>query len=272
MNKLEELLGKKFPNVEITTIKNLTKKVATISKVRVGKEETRKYRDYDEISLNNIDELGYIYVPDTDKQLEPASNKSIQKQALNHCDLIMLLRGKIGKIGMIGEKYKRTIVGNTSMIRIQFTDKQKENHNPRYIMEYLSLPFVKEYIDTFIPSSGSANRRILNSEVIANLPIPVFVHNEFIILNNYLLSKIELVNKAKEIHADTQKLVDKFENLKHTNLIDAINGRYDNTIDNVSLRELDKVQSILKEVEDREFKNRESRKKLNVVQIHFDFD
>jgi len=289
MNKLEELLIKKFPDIEITTIANLTQKVATISKVRIGKKEDRTYTDYDEISLNNIDEFGYIYVPDTDKQLEPASSKSIKRQALNHEDLVMLLRGKIGKIGMIGDNYKRTIVGNTSMIRIQFNDEQKENFNPLYVMEYLKLPFVKEYIDTFIPSSGSPNRKILNSEVIANLPIPVLTHDKYKIFRGYILTKIKMINKAKEIQQTTQKLVESFLEIKNDSLIAAVNHNYDWITDNFTIKELDKIKASLNEISQKNYippmweedlcdcnnddssEEESDKKDSDVIQLKFDF-
>jgi len=287
MNKLEKILVKKFPNIEITTISHLTTKIATISKVRIGKDEDRTYSDYDEISLNNIDEFGYIYVPDTNKKLEPASYKSIKNQTLKHQDLVMLLRGKIGKIGMIGEKYKRTIVGNTSMIRIQFSDEQKDNFNPRYIMEYLQLPFVKEYINTFIPSSGSPNRKILNSEVIANLPIPVLTHNKYKKFDRYILTKIAMLNKVKEIEQTTQKLIKRFEEIKNDALVAAVNNDYELLVDQFTIKELEKIETTLNTItqknyvppmweedfhcDDTPVEDKPDTANANVVQMKFDF-
>jgi len=53
LNTFEEELQKLFPNIKVIKLKDITTKIATISKVRVG--ETRTFSEYDEISLNDLD-------------------------------------------------------------------------------------------------------------------------------------------------------------------------------------------------------------------------
>lgn len=171
MNKLEQVLHEKFPNKKIVKLKDFTSKIAIIPKVRYGNNRTDD--DYDEISLNYVDEYGVIYIPDNYKNLGPANATTLANQVLRESDLIIIHRGKIGKMGIVGNQYKRRIVGNNSMIRLQFKNDRRED-TPWFVMQYLQLPYVKEYINTYIPSSGSSKRKILNPEVLSNLPIPLF--------------------------------------------------------------------------------------------------
>ncbi len=171
MNKLQELLQEKFPDTQIVKLKDYTTKIAGISKVRYGDNCTD--RNYCEISLNNVDEYGVIYIPDDYKEPAPANSTALINQTLYENDLIILHRGKIGKMGIIGSNYSKRVVGNNSMIRLQFTHDRKKD-TPWFVMQYLQLPYVQEYIHTYIPSSGSASRKILNPEVLSNLPIPLF--------------------------------------------------------------------------------------------------
>jgi len=171
MNKLEEILQEKFPGTQIVKLKDYTTKIAGISKVRYGDNCTQI--NYCEISLNYVDEYGVIYIPDDYKEPSPANHTALINQTLNESDLIILHRGKIGKMGIIGRNYDKRLVGNNSMIRIQFHNNYKKD-TPWFVMQYLKLSYVQEYIHTYIPSSGSISRKILNPEVLSNLPIPLF--------------------------------------------------------------------------------------------------
>ncbi|MDQ7060931.1 MAG: hypothetical protein Q9M43_07225 [Sulfurimonas sp.] len=193
MNKLQALLKTKFPHSKIGTLKDLTYKISGISKVRYG--TNCRDSDYDEISLNNIDGYGQIYIPSSHKASAPANATALKNQSLLEGDLIILHRGKVGKMGIIGDKYKRRIVGNNSMIRIQF-DETRRKDTPWFVMQYLQLSFVKEYIDTYIPSSGSTKRKILNPLILSSLPIPLFEECQGI-YKAYLFNKRECIYKPK---------------------------------------------------------------------------
>ena len=205
MNKLEEILKDKFPDTKIVKLKEYTYKIAGISKVRYG--DNRSDSDYDEISLNNIDEYGVIYIPKDSKESSPANPVALINQSLQPGDLIILHRGKIGKMGIVGDKYKRRIVGNNSMIRIQFKSKRLVD-TPWFVMQYLQLPYVKEYINTYIPSSGSSKRKILNPEVLAELPIPLFQESNG--------AYRELLFKRKELSIEVDTFQKNLEKLRKT--------------------------------------------------------
>lgn len=211
MNKLEKLLLNKFPNKKIVTLKDLAEKISIISKVRYGHNKT--FTDYDEISLRNIDEYGYIYISENDKPSEPANETAVKNQELHESDLIILHRGKVGKMGIIGKEYKRKIVGNNSMIRIQFKQNRKVD-TPWFVMQYLQLDYVKEYLNTLAPACGSNKRKILNSEMLKELPIPEFkeqggLFKELLFeRKHFLLEADHLVNKIGKLKSEYETLID----------------------------------------------------------------
>lgn len=224
MNPLEELLLKKFPKSKIVTLEYLTSKIAMISNVRVGKKENRNFTNYDELSLNNIDKYGFVYVSDNAKIQEPASNSLINSQSLNYGDILMVQRGKTGKIAMVNEKkfYKKVIFGNNSMIRLQFSQEQLKLSFHHLVFHYLQLPFVKEYIESYIPSSNAYDRKILNSTVLSEIAIPLIKYEKDIFLN-FLSTRQHLLLQADEIQTNIEKLLLQYKNSQNNILDDIFN-------------------------------------------------
>jgi len=243
MNKLEQILKEKFPNKEIVKLEDLTYKIAGISKVRYG--DNCRDNDYDEISLNYINEYGTIYVPDNSKDSALANHTALENQSLAEGDLIILHRGKIGKMGIIGDSYKRRIVGNNSMIRIQF-DKNRKVDTPWFVMQYLQLPYVREYIDTYIPSSGSISRKILNPEVLSNLPIPIFNECDGK-YKELLFTRKELYLQASRFNEKLQDAMSIYKDLQDSS-VDVVTNNIenmflDNEKDVLALVELYKIEN-----------------------------
>ncbi len=220
MNKLEKILKEKFPDKEIVKLEDLTYKIAGISKVRYG--DNCRDDNYDEISLNYIDEYGRIYIPNEQKKSAPANHTALVNQSLSAGDLIILHRGKVGKMGIIGDKYKRKIVGNNSMIRIQF-DKNRKVDTPWFVMQYLQLPYVKEYIDTYIPSSGSTKRKIINPKILSHIPIPAFKECGGA-YRDLLLCRKDLSIQADKFNLKLQNIISVYKNLQDSSVDLAINN------------------------------------------------
>ncbi len=236
MNPLEELLSKKFPKSQIVTLEYVTSKISMVSNVRVGRKENRKFTNYDELSLSNIDRYGFIYVSDTAKIQEPASNGVMNAQSLNYGDILMVQRGKTGKIGMVNKKefYKKVIVGNNSMIRLQFSQEQLKAHFHHLVFHYLQLPFVKEYIESYIPSSSSYDRKILNSTALSEIAIPFIRNEDRDLLLNFLSTRQHILLQADEIQNNIEKLLLQYKDLQNNTLDDIFNNdthQCSNTLD-----------------------------------------
>lgn len=211
MKILEDILKEEFPQAKIVRLGDITKKIAGISKVRLGKNRT--YTNYDEISLNNIDEYGIVFIPDNPKELGPAYIGAIESQSLNPGDIVLTQRGTVGKVGLIGENYKRVIVGNNSMIRIQFDKKSREDL-PAYVQAYLQLPLIREYFNIQLSCSIS-DRKILSAQWLSDLPIPIFDQDAEFDFRELIYNRIELLEEAKRVMQEAQKMVEMCEDMKH---------------------------------------------------------
>jgi len=206
---IQEILKKEFPSCEIVKLKDIAIKIAGISKVRVGKSRT--WTNYDEISLNYIDEYGVVYIPHDHKEVAPANASAMDTQILNAGDLVMTQRGRVGKVGLIGKGYRRAIVGNNSMIRIQFPHNKKEE-TPLFVQAYLQLLFVREYLDKQITCS-SADRKILSAASLSELPIPLFEETKGL-FRDFLYTRMELSLEVARFKRDIDELIELYDKRK----------------------------------------------------------
>lgn len=215
---LEKILKKEFPNCKIVKLMDITTKIAGISKVRVGK--VRTYTNYDEVSLNYIDEYGVVYIPQNHKEAAPANATAMRTQILQEGDLVMTQRGQVGKVGLIGRSYKRPIVGNNSMIRIQFPNNKRED-TPLFVQTYLQLPYVRKYLDNQI-TRGSVDRKILSSASLSELPIPMFKETKGL-FHDFLYTRMGLSLEATRFKRDLDELIELYDKRKNETVSLAIN-------------------------------------------------
>jgi len=240
--QLNKKLLEEFKDIKILKLKDITKKIAIISKVRVTKK--RECTNYDEVSLNYIDKYGVVYIPEGFINQGPASLTAINTQALHYGDLVLNQRTAKMKVGFIGDNYKKVIIGNNSMIRVQFNDSSIDT--ARFVQLYLQLPYVLEYLNEQAGSSiasgvltklqklqfsskhtnltlsdfqyhyseffRKSNRKILSSTQLGELPIPKYTDKEqFVSLSEVLYPKMELIAQAKKMRDDAQRLIEKYE-------------------------------------------------------------
>ena len=251
--ELIKKLSTEFTSAKIVRLKDITEKVSIIAKVRV--RNNRTFTNYDEISLNNIDEYGEVFVPDDAKQQEPANTVAIEAQALRYGDLVLNQRTAKMKIGFIGkrDKYKREIVGNNSMIKIRF--KYNEIDTARFVQLYLQLPYVLEYLNTLpiCTYATKSSRRIINSEQIRELPIPEYIESKQLVsLSEALYPKMELIALAMKMRDSAQALIQMYEKMR----VDLIDVNFKDSFDTKSIdknyedigmfMEIEKVYSKLK--------------------------
>lgn len=209
MFDLKAKLKKEFIGIEIVKLKDLAKKIAVISKVRVGKE--RSVLDYHEVTLADVNKYGIITVDSTKEKPAPANGSAIASQALHKNDLLVSYRGVDIKIGRIDKEYKKPIVSNNSAIRIQF-DYESEEEVSIFVQMYLQLPYVKEYIAKR-PQSSENNRKILSPLFLSNLPIPLFYSRNYD-FKDLINNRLKILNSAKDMLHEMQQLVKKLENYK----------------------------------------------------------
>ncbi|MEA2016829.1 MAG: hypothetical protein U9N59_00145 [Campylobacterota bacterium] len=220
--KFDNALKDMFKQTKVVKLKDITKKIAIISKVRVS--NTREFEDYDEISLNNIDDYGEVFIPDNTVQKESASVSAIEAQSLNYGDLVLNQRTSKMKVGFIGREYDRVIVGNNSMIRIQFNDNDIDT--ARFVQLYLQLDFVQEYLHS-ITKCSKGPRKILSSAQLQELAIPEYIEKQQLIsLSEVLYPRMKLLSLAWQMREDALKLIKKYDSRK----IDSIDVNFQTEI------------------------------------------
>jgi hypothetical protein len=230
---LKQMIIKEFGSVEIVKLKDLAKKISIISKVRIGKN--RDFSDYDEISLNNIDPYGVIYISPNSKQQQPANRHTINSQKLQYGDLVLNQRASKLKVGLVGNNYKRVIVGNNSMIRIRFDDNQIDT--ARFVQLYLQLPFIQEHLNSLPTCTQNNTRRILNSTQIGELPIPNYIEEQQLVsLQELLHPKMRMLEQLQDIQNNSTKLIQQLQ----TQILDMAKYNYrSDEIDNPTFSDED---------------------------------
>ena len=230
MQSFIEKLESMFPHCPIISLGELVYKIVNISKVRVGDEKYRTVTSYDEISLNDIDEYGYITVTPGQKELGPANASSIKSQSLYYGDVVLTHRGNVFKVGVVGKYYERVIVGNNSMIRIQIKDNRYRSFNSvsetnidlsRYIQSYLQASFVKEYLSSHIVCGTHGERRILSAAILSKLPIPAYNenNNSNFRFASIIETRIDLIAKAQKLLDDAKRVLEVCEKRKEDALM-----------------------------------------------------
>ncbi|SFV68654.1 hypothetical protein MNB_SM-4-1692 [hydrothermal vent metagenome] len=208
MNKQEFIaaLQTKFPSNEIVTLKELTKSITGTSKVRVGNIRNRQCSEYFEVSFKHINKLNHFFIPTDHKKLEAANETSLGHQALCYHNLLLPRRYTIGKIGLVTNELLRAnryTVGNNNMIKIDFKYNVIED-TPVYVLEYLKLEFVKEYIKSQIEildaKHNPKTKNLLRTSILEELPIPSFKEQDGYYKKSIesKLYKLELLSSIKK--------------------------------------------------------------------------
>ena len=212
MFDLQEKLQEEFSDVEIVTLKDLTKKIAVISKVRIGNE--RGVTDYHEVTLTDVNAYGIIEVDLSKGTPAPANSSAIASQRLHKNDLLVSYRGMDIKVGRIDREYKVPVVSNNSAIRIQFDyeDAVEEEEVSIFVQIYLQLPYVKEYIDSREQTPDN-NRKLLSPTFLADLPIPLFESRDYD-FKDFITTRLQMLVSAQELMDKMQHLLKKVDNYK----------------------------------------------------------
>ncbi len=220
---LEKELKTIFGDVPIIRLKDLVKKIAIVSHVRVGKEENRVDTPYEHIFISDIDRYGIIHPPKKVREYAPASPTLLKSQALQKGDLIISHRGASLDVGLFDGSYTDKIyIGNNSMIRIQFDDNRKET-TPLFVKTYLQLHLVHRYLNSLASermSQRNINRKILSSEELLDLPIPYFEEgDEPQKLQELYFRRIELCGNLYTLYQKIHHLSNSCSILKNDTLV-----------------------------------------------------
>ena len=212
MSSVKSWIKEKYQNSKITTMQEMTKKIAGVSKVRVGKNRT--INSYYEITLNEINEEGLI-VPHNDiKKVDPANESAIITQKLHSGDLVfprVFTKYKSFRIGRMEKTPTDYVVANNSMIKISFDDNQN-NLLPKFIQYYLQHPMIYNYLYSLC--SGSGGREQISINDLKSLPVPVLTDDELSDIVSSIDFNIELQKQANLILEKANKLYELQDSIK----------------------------------------------------------
>jgi len=155
--------------------------------------------EYLEVGGNDINQFGKFNLSELPKKYIDINSKGrLERAELNSGDLILCIRGSVGKIALIDETEKMTIAPNQSFVKLTLINKTS-NLSPQFIYWWLSSKTAKEYIESKILSVGVPRLSILD---VADIPIPIGPKEKIDIeLERYQEweSKVkELIKKIKE--------------------------------------------------------------------------
>ena len=204
-------LKSRFGDVELVKLSELVESITFVSKVRVRDESKRTDEPYEEISFNDVDAYGVIHPPKEFKQLEPANKKALISQRLHKGDLLIAYREGHYKVALFDGRYEnKTLIGNSSMLRITFSNKRNMN-TPLFVQAYLQLSIVQEYFAKVVAdtkqSSATKSKKGLTSAHLLNLDIPYFKESD----NPYSFK--ERFHITSEIYILISQIQEKIEDL-----------------------------------------------------------
>ena len=127
--------------------------------------------EYIEIGGSEIGPFGNIE-GGVKKYIHEASRDRLNQATLERGDVILCIRGSVGKVALIGsEKTDKPIAPNQSFVKLSFKKMQRENEiNPELLFWWLNSTISKELIASKALSQGVPRLSIMD---VANLLIPI---------------------------------------------------------------------------------------------------
>ncbi|MDD2358309.1 MAG: hypothetical protein PHX13_10405 [Thiovulaceae bacterium] len=212
MQKLNEKFCKKlyevFGDIKLVTLGDLVKKIAIVSKVRIGSEERMTDQFYQEISLSDIDSYGIIHPPRNQKELGKANATALANQTLNPGDIVLSHRARTLTLGLFDGRYDQyPLIAQNSMMRIQFAQDRKVN-TPLFIQAYLRLHLVRSHLNSI--TEESEKKQPLSASHLLDLPIPYFEeHQNPYSLKDLYYGRIDTYNEISRMASHMRSLEQK---------------------------------------------------------------
>lgn len=159
--------------------------------------------EYLEIGGNDINQFGKFSFKDLPKKyIDPSSKGRLEKAELSSGDLILCIRGAVGKIALVDETQNLTVAPNQSFVKLTLKDKFKDL-SAAFIFWWLSSKTAQEYIASKVLSVGVPRLSILD---VADIPIPIGPENEILLelkrykkWDSHVSETIKKIQQAQEM-------------------------------------------------------------------------
>ncbi len=154
--------------------------------------------EYLEIGGNDINQFGKFNLKDLPKKYIDINSKGrLEKAELNPGDLILCIRGSVGKVSLIDDTDKLAVAPNQSFVKLTLNSKNKEI-SPEFIFWWLSSKTAQEYMSSQVLSAGVPRLSILD---VAEIPIPIGPMSEILIeMERYKNWDLQVREAIRKMH------------------------------------------------------------------------
>ena len=144
--------------------------IAELIRAQLLKEEPEQTGEtFLEVGIRDISSTGYVANPTKVMQLAGRSRDRALQQRLQPGDILLGIKGNVGKVGIVGESCGENWVAGQLFQVLRLKD-SPETCTPFYLYRYLSSPLMQSYLQDH--SSGSAMTIVKTADIKA-LPVPV---------------------------------------------------------------------------------------------------
>lgn len=156
---------------------------------------------YCEVSIGGIPKTGYINQPE--KRVNVSSNKinSAREQLLQPLDILISVKGTIGKIGIVPQEIDSPWLANQSCLIIRVLD--KEMMLPESLYMYLRSPFAQDVFKAYTSGSVIPN---LTSKSIKEFPVINPSVEDQHKIKDAFYKQIKLQTKIKDLENEIESL------------------------------------------------------------------
>lgn len=200
-------------NLEISRLEEFSSSnlefIANIVRAQnIAKAESETSEDFlytaKEVAIGDIDKFSFVRDPEKTILVSKDGEKRATQASLNDGDIVLAIKGSVGKVGLIRKPKDEKWVANQSLLIIRSRPSYAQDYPNYYLFRFLSSDFVRKYFDSraigaYIPSISMTDVR--------RLEVPL-VSEEF------LAEQENKLAESEEALATINKLREKIINLK----------------------------------------------------------
>lgn len=159
-------------------------------------DKTPQGETFYEVGVRNISNDGLVNKPEKSLQLSGRMRDRAELQRLQPGDILLVSKGSVGKIGLVGNDCDKNWVASQSfqVVRLTHTNYIASSE---YLFRYLSSPLVQEYLSEQITGTTIP---VLKTADIKELPIPIVSLDEqkkIVQTHNKILDSYKHIHKIQ---------------------------------------------------------------------------
>lgn len=122
-----------------------------------------------EVLMSDFGLDGTVAQGSKERLLDAASASKARKHELKPGDILLGVKGTIGRVAIVTEEADENLLAGQSMVILRLEDRDRIP-DPIYLLRYLSQPAVGKYLNAM---AGGSAIRFVRAKDVANLPVPI---------------------------------------------------------------------------------------------------